>query len=87
MSPQTAAYIADLQTRRSNVSARLAALAYGSPGDKPDAISAAGTNLQHKAYKDGLIAELAQYDKLIADAIASDAVIDAASNGPFEIVS
>jgi hypothetical protein len=61
------AWIANLVTRREAICAELAALTASAAGGKPNN-SSEGGGTDHVGYKDGLYRELAQIDKMLAEA-------------------
>lgn len=71
----SAAYLANLQARRTAIASELAALSASAAGGKPNT-DGDGVNIDHVGYKDGLYRELEMLDDLIQkaeDDIAADA--------------
>lgn len=75
-----ATYVENLRTRRNAIATELAALSTSAAGGKPN-VSGSGGGTDHVGYKDGLYRELDRLDRLIRDALTTDAAIE----GPFEI--
>ena len=70
----SAAYLANLKTRRNAIAAELAALSTSAAGGLPNA-DGDGVNVDHVGYKDGLYRELKELETMIQkaeDEVASD---------------